>query len=207
MKKLTNFISWREITGQGGGILPDVEVDVLIYDGHIDDTFKGYLDVGPDGCTPVWISLATGDPLPDPQFWTYVPVPDEPEQVALPKPGQVVENIVLLSLLGSLGRHDIIAYLEKHGFPKTPFVSDGCSFWPDSWRGHDLYRACFGHDAWYWCGMPGDDVARLYADAELAKDVAAVAGADLARTMFAGVSFGGTEDFRTPFCWGYGREK
>jgi hypothetical protein len=75
----------------------------------------------------------------------------------------------------------------------------------EDWLGKDIYSACFWHDVRYWCGVRVDDVARLCADAELAKDVATLAGADMARAMFVGVGFRGTEDFRTPFRWGYGR--
>jgi hypothetical protein len=122
----------------------------------------------------------------------------------LPTIGQEVSVPELLLLAAAYEKIDIVKVLQDCP-PATPFVSDGCSMWPDSWLGKDIYPACFWHDVRYWCGVRGDDVARLCADAELAKDVAAIAGADLARAMFVGVGFGGTEDFRTPFRWGYGR--
>jgi len=208
MTKIINSITWQEINGRSAAqVLPDAEQDVLIYDGYSDDTYKGYLDILPDGSSPAWISHATGEPLKDPQFWAPVPFPDEIRKIPLPElPKYVFNNDDLLELLASHGKHDILAYLEKHGMPENPFVSDGCSMWPDSWRGAELFPACFWHDVRYWCGIPGDVVARVIADAELAKDVATVTGNSvLARTMFAGVGCCGTDHFNTSFRWGYGR--
>lgn len=38
------------------------------------------------------------------------------------------------------------------------FVSDGCTWFPDVWRGIDLYPCCFRHDLW-WFLHPGDWLA------------------------------------------------
>lgn len=207
MKEITNAITWREINGNAASVLPDMETEVLIYDGYSDDSICGYLDVGQDGTTPIWLSAITGSPIPDPQFWADVPIPVAIFKVDLPAMGEVVDYDRLINIARSHGKQDILDYLVKHGRPEKQFSSDGCSMWPDSWLGHNIYSACFWHDVRYWCGVPGDDVARLYADAELARDVATLAGADLARAMFVGVGFGGTEDLSTPFRWGYGRRK
>lgn len=121
-----------------------------------------------------------------------------------PVKGQPFTSEELLSIAIEHKKQDIVNVLSSNP-PKGEFVSDGCSMWPDSWRGKDIFLACFWHDARYWMGIPGDEVARLCADADLAKDVAVSAGPDLARVMFVGVGFGGTDKIRSPFRWGYGR--
>ena len=95
--------------------------------------------------------------------------------------------------------------IEQHPPPK-PFQSDGCSLWFDTWEGTSLYPACFFHDLKYWAGFPGEEVERLIADAELMIDVARLLSAtSMAEIMFHGVRVGGTDLFKTPFCWGFGR--
>lgn len=90
--------------------------------------------------------------------------------------------------------------------PPRPFVSDGCSMWFNTWQGVSLYPACFLHDLKYWAGCPGEDVARLIADAELMIDVARLLNSIvLAEAMFRGVRVGGHEIFRRSFSWGFGR--
>jgi hypothetical protein len=90
--------------------------------------------------------------------------------------------------------------------PPRPFRSDGCSMWIDSWQGVSLYPACFVHDLKYWAGYPGEDVARLSADAELMIDVARLLNdTALAEIMFHGVRVGGHEIFKQTFSWGFGR--
>ncbi|MGV0961869.1 MAG: hypothetical protein ACOYB1_18745 [Limnohabitans sp.] len=207
MKKIVTPVTWQEINGPGAAQgLPDADQDILIYDGCSDDTYKGYLDTLPDGSAPAWISHATGDPLKDPQFWAQVPFPDVCVKANLPEIGEAVDSAKLIKILHTHGKQDILDYLDKHGWPEGSFISDGCSMWPDSWRGSNLYPACFFHDVRYWCGMPGDVVARVIADAELAKDVVTVTGNSvLARTMFAGVGCCGTDYINTTFRWGYGR--
>ncbi len=90
--------------------------------------------------------------------------------------------------------------------PKRPFKSDGCSMWFNQWKGKNLYPACFLHDLKYWAGYPGEDVARLKADAELMIDVATILeNTQMAETMFHGVRVGGHEMFKQSFSWGFGR--
>lgn len=90
--------------------------------------------------------------------------------------------------------------------PKKPFVSDGCTMWPDITNGISIYEACFLHDLKYWCGHPGEDVARLQADAELMLDVARIRNSiKMAELMFHGVRRGGTEHLKLAFSWGFGR--
>lgn len=123
--------------------------------------------------------------------------------IPLPQKGQQVSVRELLGLALFYEKSDIVISLTSP--PADIFVSDGCSMWPDSWFGKDIFPACFWHDVRYWCGTPGDEVARVIADAELAKDVAQLASPELARLMFVGVGVGGTDNIDTPFRWGYGR--
>lgn len=100
---------------------------------------------------------------------------------------------------------DIWKKIEKDP-PKKVFVSDGCTMWPDITNGKNIYEACFLHDLKYWCGYPGEDIARLQADAELMMDVARIRNSiKMAELMFHGVRRGGTEHFKLAFSWGFGR--
>jgi len=95
--------------------------------------------------------------------------------------------------------------IEKNP-PPLAFKSDGCTMWPDSTGGEDIYPACFLHDLKYWAGNPGEDVERLVADAELMIDVARIRGSTkMAETMFHGVRLGGTDKLKLSFSWGFGR--
>lgn len=90
--------------------------------------------------------------------------------------------------------------------PSKNFVSDGCSMWLDSWNGTSIYPACVLHDIKYWSGYQNEDVERLIADAELLIDVASLLKSTaMAETMYGGVRLGGSNLFKTPFRWGYGR--
>jgi len=100
---------------------------------------------------------------------------------------------------------DIWEKIEKDP-PLKPFVSDGCTMWPDATHGISIYEACFLHDLKYWCGYPGEDIARLKADAELMMDVARIRNSiKMAEIMFHGVRRGGTEHLKLAFSWGFGR--
>jgi len=63
------------------------------------------------------------------------------------------------------------------------------------------------HDIKYWAGYDNEDVDRLIADAELLIDVATLLkSTGMAETMYSGVRVGGSNVFKTPFRWGYGRD-
>lgn len=104
------------------------------------------------------------------------------------------------------GLHDLWRKIEKDP-PARPFKSDGCTGWFDDWQGVSLYPAGFLHDLKYWAGYPGEEVARLAADAELMTDVARLLGSTtMAETMFHGVRVGGAEQLKASFSWGFGRQ-
>ena len=129
----------------------------------------------------------------------------------LPEIGVEVSNLELLRLAVIYGKDDIVLALRGK-VPPVPFLSDGCSCWPDSFlkrKGFtvervSLYPCCFWHDVRYWLGKPGDDKARLKADIRLREDVAEIHSIDLAELMFAGVRAGGIEELKLPFSWGFG---
>jgi hypothetical protein len=123
----------------------------------------------------------------------------------LPGKGEEVSLDRIREICRHYGLKDLWAKIEKNP-PATPFKSDGCSMWFDSWNGVSLYPACFLHDLKYWAGYPGEEVDRLVADAELMIDVARLLGATkMAETMFHGVRIGGHELFKRSFSWGFGR--
>ena len=125
-------------------------------------------------------------------------LPKKDEEVPLSKIQEICEYYGLKALW---------AKIEKDP-PSTPFKSDGCSMWFDTWRGVSLYPACFLHDLKYWAGYPDRDeaVERLIADAELMIDVARILDStSIAETMFHGVRIGGHEIFKQTFSWGFGR--
>jgi protein tyrosine phosphatase (PTP) superfamily phosphohydrolase (DUF442 family) len=127
---------------------------------------------------------------------TIIPLPKKGEEVPLPKIKDICQHYAL---------HDLWQKIAKNP-PPLPFQSDGCSLWFDTWRGIDLYPACFLHDLKYWAGYSGEDVERLIADAELMIDVARLQGSTaMAETMFHGVRPGGHEMFKQSFSWGFGR--
>jgi hypothetical protein len=125
-----------------------------------------------------------------------MPLPEKGEEVPLPRIRDICEHF---------GLHELWAKIAKDP-PSQPFRSDGCSLWLDTWQGVSLYPACFLHDLKYWAGYPGEDVARLIADAELMIDVARLLeDTVMAEIMFRGVRVGGHEIFKLPFSWGFGR--
>lgn len=68
-------IVWHEITGKAGSLmLPDADLEVLVFDGYLNDTVKASLDFEVDG-RPIWIEQVTDQPLQDPQWWCEVPFP------------------------------------------------------------------------------------------------------------------------------------
>jgi hypothetical protein len=125
----------------------------------------------------------------------------------LPKPGEVVPLEKIKEICRYFHLEELWEKIERNP-PEYPFCSDGCSLWVDRWNGFDLYPACFKHDLKYWSGYPGEEVARLVADAELMMDVAkTMDSTSLAEIMFVGVRAAGGEWINASFSWGFGRNK
>lgn len=123
----------------------------------------------------------------------------------LPKRDEVVSLAKIEEICRFHGLHDLWEKIRADP-PARPFVSDGCSSWVDSWKGIDIYPACFRHDLKYWAGRPGEDLERLKADCSLMLEVAEVTNdIRLAETMFFGVRLGGHEILKRSFSWGFGR--
>lgn len=85
-----------------------------------------------------------------------------------------------------------------------PFVSDGCSSFPDgSLKQKKLWlHCCTAHDFDYWKG--GTLKQRIASDKRLKSCVAKAGKPKVAALMLAGVRVGGMPYFPTPFRWGYG---
>lgn len=68
-----------------------------------------------------------------------------------------------------------------------PFHSDGCTLFPDRWRGVDLYPCCYKHDlSWY--AHPGDWLVWWHSNIDLAVCVAHAGATELALPFLAAVS-------------------
>ena len=125
----------------------------------------------------------------------------------LPEKGTVVPLETIRKICRYYGLHSLWEKIERDP-PARPFKSDGCSMWFDSWRGYDLYPACFLHDLNYWAGYPDESVERLIADAELMIDVARILNdTRMAEIMFHSVRIGGHPVIKRSFSWGFGRMK
>ena len=122
----------------------------------------------------------------------------------LPKKSEVLSVGEVLFVCNTYGRDELAERILCDP-PKKPFASDGCSMWPDEWKGIDFYEDCFLHDIEYWCG--GTDAERLIADLKLAIGIAEKGAPKMAEVMLAGVRTGGHEFLPTAWRWGYGREK
>jgi len=85
-----------------------------------------------------------------------------------------------------------------------PFMSDGCSSFPDGTIEHNTLwlDCCVEHDKAYWAGGTCKD--REIADKALKECVATVGEPQIAEIMLAGVRVGGSPYFPTRFRWGYG---
>lgn len=85
-----------------------------------------------------------------------------------------------------------------------PFVSDGCSAFPDGmpWEKTLWLDCCRDHDIAYWQGGTYDE--RRKADEELRRCVGNVGRPEIAALMLAGVRVGGSPYWPTRFRWGYG---
>lgn len=82
---------------------------------------------------------------------------------------------------------------------QQPFVSDGCSRWPDA----QWHHCCLSHDVAYWQGGP--ESLRLAADEALMACVVDTGYPTIAQLMFVGVRVGGVPYLSTPYRWGYGQ--
>ncbi|MDG9669054.1 FAD-binding oxidoreductase [Hahella sp. CR1] len=85
-----------------------------------------------------------------------------------------------------------------------PFVSDGCSMFPDGSISEEnlWFDCCYQHDLAYWRG--GTYEERVQADKALQQCVAGVGEESLSFVMEAGVRVGGSPYWPTGFRWGYG---
>lgn len=121
------------------------------------------------------------------------------------KPTSTPARVVSLLLTGLLF---CLISVHLFGLPSTgrlsPFVSDGCSSFPDGppqqperWR-----SCCLDHDLAYWRG--GSYIEREQADAQLRACIAEVENQLLADTMWSGVRVGGSPLWPSDFRWGYG---
>jgi len=133
--------------------------------------------------------------------------------IDLPEIGKEYSWQHILAIAHQLGINDVVRILDNHPPPDKPFHSDGCSCCPDAWRGVSILPRCIIHDIRYWCGLPGDELARLNADIDLMRGVANdTDDFYFARAMFAGVSAGGSDRLAgiggiAPWRWGFGRNK
>lgn len=65
-------VIWHEITSQVS-IMPDDEIEVLVYDGHSDLVVIGFVET--DGDDHAWIDVSSQLPIKDPQWWADMPCP------------------------------------------------------------------------------------------------------------------------------------
>jgi hypothetical protein len=84
------------------------------------------------------------------------------------------------------------------GVPEQPFVTDGCSGFPDGSK----VSCCVQHDIPYWCG--GSREQRRRADACLAQCVASHGAPALGRFMGGGVRITGHPRVPAGWRWGFG---
>lgn len=82
---------------------------------------------------------------------------------------------------------------------QAPFISDGCSAWPDG----DWLDCCVAHDVAYWRGGP--EPLRQEADMALRQCVADTGYPTMGDIMYLGVRIGGERFYPTPYRWGYGQ--
>ena len=112
---------------------------------------------------------------------------------------------VLFSLLLILAVSSCGVRRLPHDIGIIPFVSDGCSLFPDgSFKVRDKWTdCCRTHDRAYWQGGSADE--RKQADENLRDCVRARTNdRNLAETIYLGVRAGGHPAFPTGYRWGYG---
>lgn len=140
---------------------------------------------------------------------------------------EVGKRYSLLDIMYYCERHPNLGYVytlldrelkDRESFEHPivrPFVSDGCSCWPDRWLGIDLTECCIDHDIPYWCGLlDGSDLQnKAVADADLRRcvdqkllSVEGIFKGWMGAVMHTGVSLFGTTAIGIPNAfWGFGR--
>ncbi|WP_076420455.1 hypothetical protein [Colwellia sp. UCD-KL20] len=98
----------------------------------------------------------------------------------------------------------LISFSSAGADTLKPFVSDGCSAFPDgTFQQQALWLSCCQkHDFDYWKG--GTFEQRMASDLELKLCVTQVGKPKIAMLMLSGVRVGGTPYLPTSFRWGYG---
>jgi len=121
-----------------------------------------------------------------------------------------MKKFLILILIAScaqlpINRRSVLSELKKPLSQQvSPFISDGCSFWPEGTKTNKTkwIKCCIVHDLKYWAG--GTKVQRNNADSELEACVEKVQGSIVAELMKEGTQIGGSPKFKTAFRWGYG---
>jgi len=99
----------------------------------------------------------------------------------------------------------LMSSIYAHAEALRPFSSDGCSLFSDGTAADRTMwcECCLEHDMAYWQG--GTKEQRRLADSRLRSCVARKSGsAELAQTMYLGVTVGGSPYFPAWYRWGYG---
>ncbi len=107
----------------------------------------------------------------------------------LPQVGERCSPYDIVKVCLWLGWRGLAKRLGSNIDKYDDFVSDGCSMWPDEWKGKSYQKACIRHDIRYYIGGSDDD--KFISDCYLAIDVCKIAGDDMARTMLIGVQGAG----------------
>ncbi|MEM8500412.1 MAG: hypothetical protein AAF542_20520 [Pseudomonadota bacterium] len=111
-------------------------------------------------------------------------------------PMKTIRRLILLVLLA--------ACTPIQSDELLPFLSDGCSAFPDGslQEKKAWLRCCVAHDYDYWKG--GTYIERLESDSALELCVSGSGEPEVAVLMLLGVRVGGSPFFPTTFRWGYG---
>ena len=122
----------------------------------------------------------------------------------LPKIGEKYSPEEIIDMCLFFEWHELAHRIEAKREILNQFVTDGCSWWPDEWKGVNYTACCVRHDIAYWVGGTLDQ--KFIADCELAICICKMVGWRMALTMFLGVQaslFPGSV-FKMPWRWGYG---
>lgn len=125
-----------------------------------------------------------------------------PDHHRLPEVGELCTPYDIMAVCRYFGWRDLEKRISDKVDKLADFVSDGCSHWPDEWRGKNFTRCCIKHDIEYWVGGSSDE--RFIADCELAICVTKITGHKMAETMLIGVRAGGSAFWNEPYSWGFG---